>query len=85
MEGSLKVSKSRPWLICVLCCLIFLFSNGAVSSSFSTTLMYIRDEFALSEAQASMVTSMRSLTASFCTLAVLAASPEIAPPSPMIS
>ena len=26
-----------------------------------------------------------SLTASFCTLAVLAASPEIAPPSPMIS
>ena len=70
MEGSLKVSKSRPWLICVLCCLIFLFSNGAVSSSFSTTLMYIRDEFALSEAQASMVTSMRSLTASFC-LAIL--------------
>ena len=70
MNGTLKISKTRPWLICLLCCLIFLFSNGAVSSSFNTTLMYIRDEFALSESQASMVTSMRSLTASFC-LAIL--------------
>lgn len=70
MDASLKVSKTRPWLICALCCLIFLFSNGAVSSAFNTTLMYIRDEFALSESQASMVTSMRSLTASFC-LAIL--------------
>ena len=66
MTTNLKVSKSRPWLICLLCCIIFLFSNGVVSSSFNTTMAYIKDEFQLTAAQASMVTSMRSLTASFC-------------------
>lgn len=66
MEIKLKASKTRPWLICAICCLIFLFSNGVVSSSFNTTMAYIKDEFQLSASQASMVTSMRSLTASFC-------------------
>ena len=66
MENNLKVSKSRPWLICVICCFIFLFSNGVVSSSFNTTMAYIKDEFQLTASQASLVTSMRSLTASFC-------------------
>ncbi len=65
-KAQLKVSKTQPWIICILLAMIMYFSNGTASSSFSSNMPYLKEAFELSATQASMITSARSWSATGC-------------------